>query len=121
MRLQIWLEDVFALAERVPDLAASTLAAKRQALDRRLPDILTAPNRCDRDQLMAFLDHSGSVKVADNGCERLLCPAVVQRRVTNGYHVMSAATVEADIRTVVDTARLTGAAPFPTLLATVRA
>ena len=35
-RLQLWLGSVFALAERVTNLAASTLAAKRRSLDRQL-------------------------------------------------------------------------------------
>lgn len=44
-------------------------------------------------------------------------PAVVQRKVTNGYRAMWAAAGEADIRTVVDTGRLSGARPFTTILA----
>jgi transposase len=65
-RLQLWLHDVFALAEHVTDLAASTLLAKRRSLDRRLGAILATPSRCDltcdlqakigraRDQLLVF-------------------------------------------------------------------
>ena len=132
-RLQLWLRSVFSLAERVTDLAASTLAAKRRSLDRRLGAILATPSRCDltrdlqakigraRDQLLVFLDHPGAVEVTNNGCERLLRPAVVQRKVTNGYRAMWAADGEAAIRTVVDTARLTGAGVFGTILKTVRA
>ena len=44
--------------------------------------------------------------------ERLLRPSVVQRKMTNGYRAMWAAEGEADIRTVVDTARLTGQQPL---------
>jgi len=50
-----------------------------------------------------------------------LRPAVIQRKVTNGYRAMWAAEGEAAIRTVVDTARLTGASPFGTILKTVGA
>ena len=57
----------------------------------------------------------------NNGCERLLRPAVVQRKVTNGYRAMWAASGEAAIRTVVDTARLTGTGTFGTILKTVSA
>jgi transposase len=40
-------------------------------------------------------------------------PAVIQRKVTNGYRAMWTAKGEADVRTVVDTARLrTGDRPF---------
>ena len=132
-RLQLWLGNVFALAERVTNLATSTLAAKRRTLDRQLGAILATPSRCDltralqakigraRDQLLVFLAHPGAVEPTNNGSERLLRPSVIQRKVTNGYRAMWAAEGEADIRTVVDTARLTGSSPFGTILKTVGA
>jgi transposase len=132
-RLQLWLQSVFALAERVTDLAASTLSAKRRSLDRQLGAILAASSRCDltrdlqakisraRDQLLVFLAYPGKVEPTNNGSERLLRPAVVQRKVTNGYRAMWAAEGEAAIRTVVDTARLTGANPFGAILKTIDA
>ncbi|POR40014.1 IS66 family transposase, partial [Methylobacterium sp. V23] len=61
------------------------------------------------------------VEPTNNGSERLLRPAVIQRKMTNGYRAMWAAEGEADIRTVVDTARLTSASPFGTILKTVSA
>jgi transposase len=63
----------------------------------------------------------GTVDVTNNACERALRPAVVQRKVTNGHRAMWGADGEAAIRTVVDTARLTGASPFGTILRTVSA
>lgn len=45
-------------------------------------------------------------------------PCVVQRKMTNGYRAMWAAEGEADIRTVVDTERLSGGNPFGTILKT---
>ena len=133
-RLQIWLNAVFALANRVTNLAASTLAAKRRALDQHLAGILATASCCDltralqakisraRDQLLTFLDHPGRVEVTNNACERALRPAVVQRKVTNGYRAMWAAEGEAAVRTVVDTARLTsGTTVFGTVLKTVSA
>lgn len=132
-RLQLWLQAVFALAEHVTDLATSTLAAKRRSLDRQLSAILATPSGCDltralqakigraRHQLLVFLAHPGAVEPTNNGSERLLRPSVIQRKVTNGYRAMWAAEGEADIRTVVDTARLTGATPFGTILKTVGA
>ena len=132
-RLQLWLQNVFALAERVTHLAASTLSAKRRSLDRQLGAILATPTRCDltrdlqakisraRDQLLVFLAYPGKVEPTNNGSERLLRPAVVQRKVTNGYRAMWAAEGEAAIRTVVDTARLSGANPFGAILKTVGA
>ena len=132
-RLQLWLQAVFALAEHVTDLATSTLAAKRRSLDRQLSAILATPSGCDltralqakigraRHQLLVFLAHPGAVEPTNNGSERLLRPSVIQRKMTNGYRAMWAAEGEADIRTVVDTARLTGATPFGTILKTVGA
>ena len=132
-RLQLWLQSVFALAEHVTDLAASTLAAKRRSLDRQLGAILACSSGCEltrslqakiaraRDQLLVFLAHPGLVEPTNNGCERSLRPAVVQRKVTNGYRAMWAAEGEAALRTVVDTARLTGGTPFGTILKTVGA
>ena len=74
-----------------------------------------------RDLLLVFLAYPGRVEPANDGSERLLCPAVVQREVTDGYHAMWAAEGEADIRTAVDTARLAVAGPFATILDIVRA
>jgi transposase len=133
-RLQLWLQAVFALSGQVTTLAASTLSAKRRTLERQLADILAAASSCDltlalqakigraREQLLTFLGHPGRVETTNNTCERALRPAVIQRKVTNGYRAMWAAQGEAAIRTVVDTARLTpGATVFGTILATVSA
>jgi transposase len=132
LRLELWLGSAFALAGAITSFAASTLAAKQRALERRLADILAASTRCDlardlqrkfrraRDQLLTFVAFPGAVAVTNNACERDLRPAVVQRKITNGYRAMWAAQGEAAVRTVVDTARLTsGASPFSTILKTV--
>jgi transposase len=133
-RLKLWLHRAFALAEEVATLAASTLARKRRALEHSLEAILAAPTSCDlardlqskvrraRDQLLTFAQWPGLVEATNNACERALRPAVVQRKVTNGYRAMWAAEGEADIRTVVDTARLgPGTNAFKTILQTVSA
>ena len=133
-RLKLWLASAFELADGVTRLAASTLAAKRRALERRLTGILAAPTACDlardlqgklrraRDQLLTFADRPGEVEATNNACERHLRPSVIQRKVTNGYRAMWAAEGEADVRTVVDTARLTpGTGVFGTILRTVTA
>ncbi len=132
LRLELWLGSVFALADAITTYAASTLAAKQRSLERRLAEILVAPTRCDlardlqkkfrraRDQLLTFVAFPGAVAVTNNACERDLRPAVVQRKVTNGYRAMWAAEGEAAVRTVVDTARLrSGAPPFSTILKAV--
>ena len=130
-RLQLWLNIVFALAGQVTTLAAATLLAKRRTLERQLAGILATASSCDltrallakigraREQLLTFLDHPGRVEATNNACERALRPAVVQRKVTNGYRAMWAAEGEAAVRTVVDTARVApGATVFGTILAT---
>lgn len=131
-RLRLWLKRAFALADGIETFAASTIAAKRRALERSLADILVAPTTCDlardlqmkfrraRDQLLTFATWPGLVEPTNNACERALRPAVIQRKVTNGYRATWAAEGEADIRTVVDTARLhAGANTFRTILKTV--
>jgi len=134
LRLKLWLHSAFALADDITHLAASTVAAKRRALERSLTAILAAPTSCDlardiqnrfrraRDQLLTFADWPGKVEATNNGCERDLRPCVIQRKVTNGYRAMWAAEGEADIRSVVATARLKpGTGVFSTILQTVTA
>jgi transposase len=133
-RLELWLRSAFDLAGAITTFAASTLAAKRRSLERRLAEILEAPTRCDlardiqskfrraHDQLLTFVAFPGAVAVTNNACERALRPAVVQRKVTNGYRAMWAAEGEAAVRTVVDTVQLSpGASAFTTILKTVQA
>ncbi len=73
-----------------------------------------------RDQLLTFVAFPGRVAVTNNPASATCEPAVVQRKVTNGYRAMWAAKGEADVRTVVATAALrTKATSFATLLATI--
>lgn len=133
-RLKLWLQRAFALSDAIATLAASTIAAKRRALERSLDDILAASTACPfardiqrkfrraRGQLLTFAHWPGSVAATNNACERALRPAVIQRKVTNGYRAMWAAQGEADIRTVVDTARLSPTTnTFTTILRTLSA
>ncbi|MFD1984314.1 transposase [Mesorhizobium newzealandense] len=133
-RLKRWLQRAFALADGMETFAASTIAGKRRALERSLDDIFATTTSCDlardiqnkfrraRDQLLTFAQWPGMVDATNNACERALRPAVVQRKITNGYRAMWAAQGEADIRTVVDTARLApGTNSFKIILQTVSA
>ncbi|ANY77314.1 hypothetical protein BB934_02980 [Microvirga ossetica] len=62
------------------------------------------------------------VDATNNACERALRPAVIQRKVTNGYRALWAAKGGADIGRVVDTARLgSGTNAVKTILQTVSA
>ncbi len=131
LRFKLWLGKVFDLAKGVADFAASTLARKKQELEKQLAALLAATTACDlaralqakisraRDQLLTFCDYPGEVEATNNGSERKLRPCVIQRKVTNGYRAMWAAKAEADVRTTIDTARLRGANPFDVILATL--
>jgi transposase len=133
-RPKLRLAPALDMAGSAASLAASTLAAKRRALERRLAGIPVAPASCDlaralqaklrraRDQLLTFADRPGEVAATNNACERDLRPAAIRRKVTNGYRSMWAAKGEADLRTVVGTARLTpGTGVSGTILTTVMA
>lgn len=134
MRLKLWLHKAFGLARDIGHLAPSTIVARRRSLERTIGDILAAPTSCDlakalqskfaraKHQLLTFAHWPGQIEPTNNACERDLRPSVIQRKVTNGYRAMWAAQGEADIRTVVDTARLTpGGSIFGTIAATLGA
>jgi transposase len=132
-RLKLWFDRVFSLADEITAIAPSTLKAKRRELERQIDVILQTPTSCmvaaeliakiarARDQLLTFCAFPGKVDPTNNACERALRPAVIQRKVTNGYRAMWAAEYEAAVRTVVDTAGLKGAAPFHAILQTIAA
>jgi transposase len=133
MRLKLWLDRAFGLARDIATLAASTVKRRRRALLRDLDAILGTATHCElahellgqirraRDQLLTFCDFPGKVDATNNVSERALRPSVIQRKVTNGYRAKWAADAEADLRTTVDTARLSGANPFQTILGAVSA
>jgi transposase len=133
MRLKLWFDRAFGLARDIATLAASTVKSRRRALVRDLDAILGTATDCElahellgqirraRDQLLTFCDFPGKVDATNNVSERALRPSVIQRKVTNGYRAKWAADAEADLRTTVDTARLSGANPFNTILGAVSA
>tara|TARA_R110002049_G_scaffold308598_1_gene513072 strand:- start:121 stop:1398 length:1278 start_codon:yes stop_codon:yes gene_type:complete len=130
-RLKLWLDKVFALARNITSFAASTLKAKKRALENTLADILMTSSECAiaeavraklaraSPRLLTFLDYPDEVDITNNGCERALRPAVIQRKVTNGFRSMWAAKGDCAVRTVVDTQKLNGNSPFQTILATI--
>jgi transposase len=133
MRLKLWLDRAFQLGRDITTLAATTVKNRRRKLLRDLDAILTTATDCElahellgqvrraRDQLLTFCDFPGKVDATNNVSERALRPSVIQRKVTNGYRAKWAADAEAAMRTTVDTARLTGANPFKTILSAVSA
>ena len=72
-----------------------------------------------KHQIMTFCDFPGEVEATNNASERHLRPAVIARKVTNGYRAKWSADNEAAMRTTVDTARLKGATPCQTIRATL--
>lgn len=130
-RLKLWLDKVFTLARNITGFASSTLKAKKRALENTLADILATSPECEiaetvraklaraSPRLLTFLDYPGEVEVTNNACERALRPAVIQRKVTNGFRSMWAAQGDCTVRTVVDTGKLSGKSPFQTILNTI--
>lgn len=133
MRLKLWFDRAFGLSRDIATLAASTVKNRRRKLLGDLNAILATATNCElahellgqirraRDQLLTFCDFPGKVDATNNVSERALRPSVIHRKVTNGYRAKWAADAEADLRTTVDTARLTGANPFNTILGAVSA
>ena len=131
--LKLWMSDVFALSRSLGDAAARTVARKHRDLETRIGKILCARSDCDvtsallrkianaRDQLLTFLDAPDLVQPTNNDCERALRPAVISRKVTNGFRSSWAAKADAALRTVVDTERLTGVSAFHAIQNTVTA
>jgi len=130
-RLKLWIDDVFALWRSLADAAASTIARKRRKLENRIGEVLCARSDCDvttallrkignaRDQLLTFLDAPDLVQPTNNDCERALRPAVVGRKVTNGFRSSWAANADAALRTVIDTERLAGISPYHAIRNTI--
>ena len=126
-RLKLWLDRVFALAREVTTYAASTLERKRRALERSLAELVGTPSACPiaedlrgkmaraSPKLLTFLDFPGDVDVTNNACERALRPSVIQRKVTNGFRSMWAAQGDCAVRSVTDTAKLTGTSAWMTI------
>lgn len=133
-RLKLWMNDVFAFWRRLPEAAASTIAAKRRWLDDRLATILTTRTDCDvtqkllakiaraRDQLLTFMDAPARlVDPTNNDCERTLRPAVINRKVTNGFRSVWGAEADAAVRSLVDTKALAGTGPLDAIRSVVTA
>ena len=130
-RLKLWLDKAFQLARNITSYAASTIKAKKRELENTFSCILAAPTECQIAQtirakmaragprLLTFVDYPGEVEVTNNGCERALRPAVIQRKVTNGFRSMWAAKGDCAVRTVVDTRKLSGISPFQTISQTL--
>jgi len=94
--------------------------ATRSASGRRPPGA-TSPESCKPKSgargisFSPFATFPGEVKPTNNTSERKLRPCVIQRKVTNGYRADVGRPGRSDVRTTIDTARLSGANPFNTI------
>ena len=114
--------DAAILSSVSADDAISIGSAERVADARyNLDQILAATPRAGWLAANVASRRPGKVDATNNVSERALRPSVIQRKVTNGYRAKWAADAEADLRTTVDTARLSGANPFNTILGAVSA
>ena len=125
--LKLWLDRVFALAREATTFAASTLKHKKRDLERNLAELVGTPSACPvaeelrgkmaraSPKLLTFLDFPGDVDVTNNACERALRPSVIQRKVTNGFRSMWAAQGDCAVRSVTDTAKLSGTSVWLTI------
>ena len=57
-----------------------------------------------RSQLFVFV-HNRALEATNNGSERALRPCAVYRKITNGFRQEWGAHLDADIRSVIETAR----------------
>jgi len=102
--------------------------------DDRIGQILTAQTTCDltrkllakiaraREQLLTFMDAPrGLVEPTNNACERALRPAVINRKVTNGFRAVWGAQTDAALRSVVDTKALAGIGTYSAIRAVIAA
>jgi transposase len=131
LRLKLWMDNVFALWRQHDTFPASTITRKRQNLENRIGAILCAQSDCGvtrallrkiangRDQLLTFFDAPDLLQPTNNDCEHPLRPAVINRNVTNGFRSNWAAQTDADLRTAIDTERLTGLSPYHAIRNTI--
>ena len=129
--LKLWFDDVFALWRGIGGYASRTIERKRRKLENRLAEILQTASTCDitralltkianaRDQVLTFIDAPDLIEPTNNACERALRPAVIQRKVTNGFRAIWGAEADAALRTTVDTAKLSGQNPYASIRKTL--
>ena len=108
-----------AIGRRRDSLRDSTLAQYHADLERRLTRVMALPRRGeaaerlrrriarDREHLFLFITDR-AIFPTNNACERALRPSVIFRKVTNGFRSQWGAQTYAAFRSVVSTAKANG-------------
>ncbi|MFD0387880.1 transposase [Tistrella bauzanensis] len=117
--LKALLKRATRIGRRRPDLADSTLAVYHSRLQSRLDDLLKIVPATKagqkllriikrfRQNLFVFVTNR-AIPATNNGSEQALRPCVVFRKVTNCFRSEWGATLYANVRSVVETARRRG-------------
>jgi transposase len=120
-RIMALLKRAIRIGRRRPELADTTLATYHARLQTRIDALLTivpttkAGRKLQRilkrfrQNLLVFISNR-AVPPTNNGSEQALRPCVVFRKVTNGFRSEWGATLYADVRSVLETARRRGIA-----------
>ena len=126
--VQALFYNTMRLAARRTLLGASVFAAERADLERQMDRVLaeTLPKGKARTLQRRYQQHREHLFVclgrmdvpATNNCaERALRPAVIHRKVTNGFRAQWGADAYAALLSITDTARLHGQSPFQAIRA----
>ncbi len=117
--LKALLKRATRIGRRRPDLADSTLAVYQSRLHARLDDLLKIVPATKagqkllrvikrfRQSLFVFVTNR-AIPATNNGSEQALRPCVVFRKVTNCFRSEWGATLYANVRSVIETARRRG-------------
>ena len=129
--LKALLKRAARIGRRRPSLADPTLAVYHSRLQTRLDELLkTVPTttagekllriikRC-RQNLFVFLTNR-AIPATNNGSEQALRPCVVFRKVTNCFRSECGATLYANVRSVLETARRRGIGILPAIKLTLQ-
>lgn len=121
--LQTLFRAAIALHHRRDQLSEAQFQAQRNRLERLLDGLLSrSPPQPQalklrqrylkhRPHLLLFL-YRADVEPTNNVAERALRPAVIHRKVTNGFRAQWGADAYAALASVIDTAKLQGRSPF---------
>ena len=130
-KLKAWMDDVFTLSREIHALTRKVIDTRTQTLQVRVDKLLKWNGPCPQtwkvvrkmknasDQLLTFTSAPHLVEATNNGSEREIRPSVIENKVTNGHRSKSGADNDCKIKTVVNTAKLSGQNPYQTIRITL--